>query len=141
MSHRNLTTCFSLMRTIVLAAGFCALALPQPAPGPKFQYASLTGSGNSIVVSRVPVITASGQTMYQDIILQFDTDADGNLTITASSPSVTPSPSLLISSFEAGKYAGPRTVASGKASISVSGPGVAPGGSNVWSSNTNGDSD
>jgi len=141
MSHTNLTSWPSLVRTIVLTAGFSALAVAQPAPGPKFQYASLTGAGNTIVVSRAPVVTASGQTIYQDITLQFDTDADGNLTVTTGSPTVTPSPSLLISSFQAGKYTGPRTVASGKASISVSGPGVAPGGSNVWSSNTNGDSD
>jgi hypothetical protein len=71
--------------------------------------------------------------VYQDITLQFDADADGNLTLSTGSPSASPSPNLLVSSFQAGRYQGPRNVAGGKAAVTVSGPGVVTGGSTAWS--------
>jgi hypothetical protein len=92
-------------------------------------------------MTRVPVVNSSGQTIYQDITLQFDSDSDGNLTLTAGYPIITPSPNLLVSSFQAGKYTGPKNVANGKAAIAVAGPGVSTGGSTVWSSNLTNDSD
>ena len=106
-----------------------------------FQYASLTGSGNTITISRVPVTNSSGQVTYQDITLQFDNDGNGNLTLTAGYPNMAPSPNLLVSSFQAGKYAGPRNVANGKAGITVNGPGVVSGGSTAWSTASNSDAD
>jgi hypothetical protein len=87
------------------------------------------------------VINSAGQTVYQDVTLQFDSDGDGNLTISSGSPAVTASPNLLTSSFQTGKYQGPRNVASGKGSITVSGPGVVAGGSTAWSSSSNSDGD
>src|SRR5262249_5613692 len=71
----------------------------------------------------------------------FDSDGDGNLTLSAGYPIVTPSPSLLSSSFQTGKYVGPRNAANGKASITINGPGVVNGGSTTWSSASNSDAD
>ena len=107
-----------------------------PTAGPQFQYAALTGSGNTITLTRVPVITSSGQTMYQDVTLQFDNDGNGNLTLTNGFPMFALSPSLQVSSFQPGKYAGPATTLSGNALITVSGPGVVSGGSTAWSATT-----
>jgi hypothetical protein len=107
-----------------------------PTPGPQFQYAALTGSGNTITLTRVPVITSSGQTVYQDISLQFDNDGNGNLTLTSGFPMFALSPSLQVSSFQPGKYAGPVTMLNGNALITVSGPGVVSGGSTAWSATT-----
>jgi len=87
------------------------------------------------------VINSSGQTIYQDITLQFDADSDGNLTLTAGYPMVTPSPNLLVSSFQAGRYAGPRSAANGKAGVTISGPGISTGGSTAWSLASNSDAD
>src|SRR5579863_3776242 len=97
--------------TFLLALASAGLTLAQTAsPGPQFQYASITGSGNIINLTRVPVTTASGTVVYQDIVLQFDNDGNGNLTVTAGYPTVNLSPNLLVSSFMAGKYVGPATV-------------------------------
>jgi hypothetical protein len=104
-----------------------------PTPGPQFQYAALTGSGNIITLTRVPVITSGGQTVYQDVTLQFDNDGSGNLTLSSGFPLFAPSPSLQVSSFQTGPYAGPGSVANGNAAIAVSGPGVVSGGSTAWS--------
>ncbi len=135
--------CRNPVPTCMLVLAFAAAAYGQSSgvPAPQFQYASITGSGNIITATRVPVVNVSGQTIYQDIVLQFDTDANGNLTITAGYPTFNPSPNLLVSSFQAGKYTGPRSVANGKASVTVSGPGVTPGGATMWSINSNSDSD
>ena len=102
-------------------------------PGPQFQYASLTGSGNTITLTRVPVTTSSGSVVYQDIVLQFDNDGNGNLSLTAGFPTISASPNLLVSSFQGGQYAGPTTVLNGQALITVNGPGVVSGGSTAWS--------
>ena len=135
----------SCSRFLALSFTVAAFAIAQtssnPTPGPKFQYAAITGSANTITISRLPIVTASGQTVYQDITLQFDSDGDGNLTLSAGSPAVTPSPNLLTSSFQTGRYQGPRSVASGKAAITVSGPGVVSGGSTAWSTSSTNDAD
>ncbi len=112
-----------------------------PTPGPQFQYAAMTGSGNTITLTRVPVVTSSGQTVYQDITLQFDNDGNGNLTLTSGFPMLAPSPSLEVSSFQTGKYVGPGSVANGNAVITVNGPGVVSGGSTAWSTITAGNAD
>lgn len=107
-----------------------------PTPGPQFQYAALTGSANTITLTRVPVTTSSGQIIYQDITLQFDNDGNGNLTLTNGFPMMALSRGLQVSSFQAGKYIGPGSVANGNALITVNGPGVVNGGSTAWSSTT-----
>lgn len=127
-------------RAVIIGVAFAALATGQ-SPGPQFQYSAITGSGNTITATRVPITTSSGQVVYQDIVLQFDNDGNGNLTLMAGYPIMSPSPNLLVSSFQAGKYVGPSNVAKGKASITVSGPGVVNGGSTAWSMLTTADAD
>jgi hypothetical protein len=121
-----------LQRTVLFALASVSLSLAQT-PGPQFQYASITGSGNTLNLTRVPVTTSAGNVVYQDIVLQFDNDGNGNLTVTAGYPTVNASPNLLVSSFQAGKYVGPSTVLKGNAVITVNGPGVVNGGSTTWS--------
>jgi hypothetical protein len=128
------TSC--LARAIFFIAALTALASAQntPVPGPQFQYASMTGSGNVITLTRVPVTTSSGQVVYQDISIQFDNDGNGNLNVTAGFPTFNPSPNLLVSSFQTGTYVAAPNVAHGKAAITINGPGVSTGGSTTWSS-------
>src|SRR5712692_8849803 len=105
---------------------------PQP-PYALFQYSTLTGSGNTITATRIPVVTTPGTTIYMNMTLQFDVDANGNLTISSGYPQFVPAPTLQVSSFMAGRYVGPSTVYSGGLTITVSGPGIADGGATEWS--------
>jgi hypothetical protein len=128
----RLLACLCAVLCVNTARG--QLAAASPTPGPQFQYAALTGSANTITLTRVPVTTSSGQIVYQDITLQFDNDGSGNLSLTNGFPMFALSPSLQVSSFQAGSYVGPANFVNGNASIAVSGPGVVSGGSTAWSS-------
>jgi hypothetical protein len=79
------------------------------------------------------VVTATGVTVYENLTLQFNVDANGNLTIASGFPQIIPSPLILTSGFKPGTYAGPSTVLGGKALITISGPGVTDGGATEWS--------
>lgn len=96
-----------------------------------FQYSSLTGSGNTINLTRVPTVNSSGVTSYYDVTITFTVSSSGQLAIASSQ--FTPSPNLITAGFKAGPYVGPSTVLSGDAKIIVSGPGVASGGATEWS--------
>jgi hypothetical protein len=98
-----------------------------------FQYASITGSGDTITASWVPVVTSSGTTLYENVTLQFDVDSSGNLTLAKGSPTVVPAPIIQVSSFVPGIYVGPSNVGGGNACITVSGPGATTGGETEWS--------
>ncbi len=122
----------------MIAVAGCAMCLraqaqqtPQP-PYALFEQSTLTGSGNTINVSWIPVVTASGSTIYKNLVLQFDVDAAGNLTISTGYPQVTAAATMQISAFVAGTYNGPSTVYSGKMGVTVTGPGVTPNGSTEW---------
>ena len=132
----NLSRATALLAMAVMIfppATFVARAqTPQP-PYALFEYSTLTGSGNTINATLVPVVTSSGQTIYVNLDLQFNVDSAGNLTITPGYPKFTPAPLIQTDSFVAGKYAGPSTIYGGNMLINVSGPGVTSGGATVWS--------
>jgi hypothetical protein len=108
---------------------------PQP-PYALFQQATLTGSGNTINATQIPVVTSSGAIVYLNVALQFNVDANGNLTIASGFPQVAAAPSAITSGFRAGTYVGPSSILSGKAVVSVAGPGVTDGGYTVWTLTT-----
>lgn len=100
-------------------------------PDALMQYSTLTGSGNTITATWIPVTTSSG-TVYKNITLVFDVDSKGDLTIASGYPHVTLAPATIVSSFQSGNYVGPSTIWSGEMSISVTGGGIAPGGATEW---------
>lgn len=117
------------------AAAWVSVAIaqtPQP-PYALFQQATLTGSGNTITATQIPVVTSSGAIVYLSATVQFNVDANGNLTISSGFPQITPAPTVISGSFKAGTYVGPSTVLGGKAIITVTGPAVTQGGATVWS--------
>jgi len=124
----RLVTTFAI---VVLASTCVARAQTQP-PYALFQNSALTGSGNTINATRVPVVISSSLTIYVDLTIQFNVDSNGNLTLTANYPQVAPSPVLLTGNFKAGTYVGPPTFLGGKALITVTGPGVLDGGVTSW---------
>jgi hypothetical protein len=112
---------------------FVAHAQNPQAPYALLQYSTLTGSGNTITATQIPIVLGSGLTVYASLSMQFNVDAAGNLTLSPGYPQVAPAPLLLTSSFMAGQYAGPSTILAGKALVTVSGPGVTDGGATEWS--------
>jgi hypothetical protein len=125
----------NLFRRVVRLGFFAAcgvVASAQTPPYALFQQATLTGSGNTINATQVPVVAANGMTVYVNVNLQFNVDNNGNLTISSGFPQVTPAPALLTANFKAGRYVGPSTILGGKAAIVISSPGVANGGATVW---------
>src|ERR1700733_12617407 len=112
---------------IVFAASWVSGARAQTPPYALFQNSTITGSGNTITATHLPVIT-SGGIIYQNVTLLFDVDAEGNLTLASGYPQVVKAPRPNMSAFRAGTYVGPPTILGGKATITVSGPSVGPGG-------------
>jgi hypothetical protein len=98
----------------------------------QFQYATITGTNDTLNITMLPVVTASGTT-YKNLTLTVNVSAEGVVSVEPSSLKVTSAPSILASSFKAGKYVGPSSVNDGKNIITVTGPGVVPGGTTVWS--------
>ena len=117
---------------MTLTAASVVVAHAQTPPYALFQYSTLTGTGNTITATWVPVVTSSG-IIYKDITLLFDVSAAGVLTLAPDYPQEVPSPSNLVSSFMAGNYAGPSTIYSGEMLVTISGPGVTVGGATEWS--------
>jgi hypothetical protein len=108
-----------------------ALATAPVAPYSLFEYSALTGSGNAITASYVPVTLANGTTIYKNLTIQFAVDSSGNLTIATGYPIVTAAPTLLVTSFAPGTYVGPSS--DSNYTITVAGPGVTSGGATEWS--------
>jgi hypothetical protein len=113
---------------------FSAVAFVARAQAPQafFERSTVTGSGNTITATNVPVVI-SGITVYVNVTMQFNVSSNGNLTLSSGYPQVVAAPNLLSASFMAGTYVGPSTAANGKATVTVGGPGVTDGGATTWS--------
>jgi hypothetical protein len=118
----------------LLTAGwaFVAGAQTQQPPYALLQQATLTGSGNTMTATQVPVVTTSGVVVYVNATIQFNVDANGNLTVATGFPQITAAPSTIVSNFKAGRYVGPSNILGGKAAIEIAGPGVTSGGATLW---------
>jgi hypothetical protein len=118
-----------------VSVSIAAAQTPKP-PYALFDQATLTGSGNTITATQIPVVTATGAVVYLSATLQFNVDANGNLTLSTGYPQVSAAPTLITGGFKAGTYVGPSTILGGKAIITVTGPGVTDGGATLWSLST-----
>ena len=134
-----------LSRSVVVTGGVAILivggvivarAQTQGGPYSLFQFATLTGSGNTITATRIPVVNGAGKTAYKNMTLQFDVDSDGNLMPSSGFPQLFDAPALLVSSFKAGSYIGPASVLGGKTPVYVDGPGLTDSGATTWSITT-----
>src|ERR1035441_5800840 len=128
LSFRRCTSCAATFVMILAVGGVLApRAQAQQPPYALFERSTLTASGNTINAIQVPVVLASGITVYLNLSLQFLVDSTGNLTLASGYPQVTPSPILLTGSFVAGKYVGYSSF-----TLNVTGPGVLDGGVTQW---------
>jgi hypothetical protein len=96
------------------------------------QNSILVGSGNTFTATQIPVVLSTG-TVYVNLEIQFTVDSKGDLTIASGYPQTVAAPRPQVSSFVAGSYVGPSTINYGNAFITLSGPGVTPGGPTIWS--------
>jgi len=108
---------------LVVSAGTASAAPPDML----LQSANVSGSGNTLNVTRVPVRDSTGKVTYKDIELSFDVSNTGVVTLGPGSPVVTTSPSLNVAAFRAGIYKD-----SLKRHVQVSGPSVLAGGRTGW---------
>ncbi|HEX4770810.1 MAG TPA: hypothetical protein VH351_08285 [Bryobacteraceae bacterium] len=106
---------------------------PEPnttaSPFASFQYATLTGTTNTVNASLLPVVNSSGVTVLENVTLNFGFNSSGQLII--SSLHAVPAPPSVVSGFKAGHYCGP-TSWSTNLVIAVSGPGLTSGGATEW---------
>lgn len=123
---------------MILAAAWVSVAMAQTPKPPYalFDQATLTGSGNTITATQIPVVTATGAVVYLSATLQFNVDANGGLTMATGYPQIAAAPTLITGGFKAGTYVGPSTILGGKAIITVTGPGVTDGGATLWTLTT-----
>jgi hypothetical protein len=124
-----------LALTVLVFSAVASIARAQ-APQAFFERSTVTGSGNTITATNVPVVI-SGITVYINVTMQFNVDNNGSLTLSSGYPQVVAAPNLLSSTFRAGAYVGPSGTnpTSGNAVVTVSGPGVTDGGATEWSLN------
>ena len=108
----------------------CAFA--QTPPYALLQYSSLTGTGNTITATQVPLVIANGVTVYVNLTFQFAVDSNGVVTLVPGYPQEIPAPTILSSDFKGGTYVGPSTILSGGMIVAVAGPGVTDGGATEW---------
>jgi hypothetical protein len=137
-SLMKLRRCMQPSALVMIFAG-CGLSVIAQTPQPPYallQYSTLTGSGNTITATQLPVVTATGITVYVNVTLQFNVDANGNLTVSNGYPQVIPAPPAVSSGFKAGTYVGPSTALAGKMIVNVSGPGLTDGGATEWTLST-----
>jgi hypothetical protein len=123
---------------VIILAAVWVFVVQAQAPTPpyaEFQYATLTGSGNTLTATQVPVVLAGGVTVYENLTMQFNSDANGNLTLAPGFTQIIQAPSLTTSGFKAGNYIAPSTFFNGMGLITVNGPGVTDGGATEWSLN------
>jgi hypothetical protein len=127
------TFCRSLYFMIFITAWVpAAIAQAPKPPYALFDQATLTGSGNTITATQIPVVTATGAIVYLSATLQFNVDANGGLTLSTGYPQVSAAPTVITGNFKAGRYVGPSTILGGKGIVSVMGPGLTDGGATEW---------
>jgi len=114
---------------------FLTQAASAPTYYAEFQYATLTGTTNTINATMVPIVTSTG-IVYKNLTFQVTAAANGTVTIVSGSPTAVASPTVAASSFRAGTYVGPKFQSGSEYNgmlITVSGPGVVAGGYTDWS--------
>jgi hypothetical protein len=119
---------FATMFALFTSLGAGAASAQAP-PYALMQDSTLTGTGNTINVTQLPVVLSTG-TIYVDLTILFDVAADGTLTVAPGYPIQVAAPSTIDDGFMAGNYA---TTTTGSAIVTVAGPGVARNGATIWS--------
>jgi hypothetical protein len=119
----------SVLSTVKGAAALIAVgALAVPAVGPAYggtpaiyaEDSAITGAGDTVTTSRIPVQTSTGSIIYYDVTTVYRATSAGFLSVL--STTIRPSSNLIFSNFQPGTYIAPSTFAWNE---QLSGPGIA----------------
>lgn len=112
---------FSATWAVVLLGTFWAAAVVAQ-PRAYFQWGTPNGLGNQLSLARVPVQDATGAIKYYDVVLAFNVDSAGRMTLNSAATEITASPTVDTGAFKPGLYSN-----SGD-KYDVGAPGFLPGG-------------
>ncbi len=115
-----------LAALLAMALAFAATARAQSA---QFQNSTLTGTTNTINVTNLPVVTSTGNIIYDNLTIPFSVADDGTLTVGAIA--IVAATRTDTDGFFAGTCVGPSN--DPNYIITISGPGVGSGGTTEWS--------
>jgi hypothetical protein len=77
-------------------------------PRAYLESATIGAASDTVTITRIPVRTSSGATVYKDVVIKLDIASDGSLSLRPGFPEVATSPnlttSLTTSRFIAGRY-------------------------------------
>ena len=90
---------------IVLVSNYAPATLAA-VPTIFMQSATINGASDALALTRIPVQDAAGKITYKNIIMAFDVDDQGKLSLRPSSFKITTSPTLLVGQFKQGVYQG-----------------------------------
>lgn len=114
--------------TIVIASALAYVpAMVSAAPTIFMQSATIQGASDKVTVNRVPVQDAAGNITYKNVVMAFNVDPQGRLSLRPGSFTITPSPILNVGAFKPGTYRGYQT-SYGGGTFKVGSPGIGPGG-------------
>jgi len=111
-------------------------ATTTPSPYAEPQFATLSGTTNTVTLSSLPVVLANGSVVYKNVTIPIDVSesSTGVVTLTAGSITAVPAPVVLASAFKTGTYLGPG--GTNTEVLSLTGPGVTSGGATEWTLST-----
>ena len=121
---------------LVAVSAFAVLAIGSAHGGTPTIYvedATITGAGDTVTTSRIPVQTSTGSIIYYDVTTVYGVTSKGVLSVLSNT--IAQSPNLIISNFQPGTYAAPSTY---DWTELLTGPGIASGGTTAWSFSVNG---
>jgi len=113
-----------------------AVAAAALAPYAEVQFATLSGSTNSISLTMLPVVLSNGSVVYKNVTIPIDVaeSTTGVVTLTAGALTTVAAPIGTANGLKAGNYTGP---GGGNVQLlTLSGPGVTTGGATEWSLST-----
>ncbi|MBV8737264.1 MAG: hypothetical protein JO007_08400 [Alphaproteobacteria bacterium] len=131
----------SLTKSVAVLIGLSTCAVGPALAATPTVYAgnaTITGSGDVVTATRIPVQAADGSILYSDATITFAIASDGK-TLVLQQVSIQPSLNLIISNFQAGTYASPAGGSNTWTNL-LSGPGIGPAGTTAWSFSANGGS-
>ena len=112
-----------------LAAVFVPIAALAATPTSYLEESAIVGVGQTITVTRLPVLGANGGLIYKNVTIALTIGTAGQITYAAAEPVVTASPSPVVSSIQAGIYGDSANTAVG---FAIAGPGIGSGGNSVY---------
>lgn len=126
-SHMSLV----VLSIILPTASFISASSYAAEPKVLMESAVMQGAGDTVKITRIPVLDSTGIIRYRDVAMQFDVSDAGQLSLRPRSFKITASPTLQVGQFKPGVYHGSAEgICYPQPTVlyDVGSPGVLPGG-------------